>query len=211
MDSPMATATTSATSADAHTSRTSSPRPLQRKHKNSFYLFANASVSSDASAEDLSKASIPEHHEEDPDNEPLWHKLLLMPLLSISFILSLCLVERSERARRSSEHPHSPPQNESVWSTFTLQNWLDPEPYQNPDDTTWQDADSADGAVPHTKTKQWFMRKKHRKMSKMALTEAFERRGTVLVTLLTVMCVSIVGVGWVVWRVYHGLISLLYA
>jgi hypothetical protein len=129
--------------------------------------------------------------------------------MCISFILSLFLVERQDRARRNSEHPS--PSNQSFWSTFTLHNWLNPEPYQDPTDTTWQDADATQGQVVHPKREKWFMRKKHRKMSKVELTEAFEMRSTVMIFLLAVACVLLVGLGWIGARVYHGLAAVFFS
>jgi hypothetical protein len=127
--------------------------------------------------------------------------------MSISFILSLFLVERQERARRSSEHPGA---NQSLWSTSTLQRWLDPEPYQDPSDTTWQDADGISGDVPHPKKKAWFMRKKHREISRMQVTEALEMRGTILVLLLVCGCVGLVGLWWMGTKAYHGMMARLF-
>lgn len=198
-----------ATASGGTLSPPSSPqRRPHRKHQDSFLVFEHASIDVKSSSEDLRKASIAEQEPE--HDEPLWRKAILMPLLSVSFILSLFLVEREGRARRSSEHPVSGEAGEqSFWSTFSLQNWLDPEPYQDAADSTWQDAKDGNGSVPKQQQgrKSWFVRKKHRKMAKANLEEAFEKRGTVMVLLLVLGCVFIVGFGWAGTKVYHGLVG----
>jgi hypothetical protein len=195
------------------TTTTSPQRRPRRKQNNSFLLFEHAAIPHNASAEDLSKSSIVEGSEspasEDNDDDPLYRRLIMMPLLSVSFILSLFLVERSERARRASEHPS---QNQSFWATFSLQHWLDPEPYQDPDDATWQDssdgnANAPKGQVPHSKKRQWYVRKKAAKVGKMSITDAFDMSGTVMVMLLAFVCVVLFGLSYGGVKAYHGLMT----
>ena len=132
-----------------------------------------------------------------------------MPLLSVSFILSLFIVERSERARRNSEHPS---QNQSFWATFSLQNWLDPEPYQDPDDATWQDSSGSnvnapEGQSSRPKKRQWYVRKKAAKVGRMNITEAFDMSGSVMVMLLALTCIVFLGLGYGGVKAYHGLVA----
>jgi len=216
----MATATTSAmpaavppdtSSISADSATSPQRRPFRKQKHDSFMIFEHASIPHTASAEDLSRQSIREHSPAgDDENDTLFRRLIMMPLISVSFILSLFIIERSERARRNSEHPSN--QDRSFWATFSLQNWLDPEPYQDPDDGTWQSADAADvdglqqqGGVPRPKRKQWFRRKKAVKVGKMDITEAFDLSGTVMAMLLALACVVVLGVGWGGMKAYHGL------
>ncbi|KAK8177363.1 hypothetical protein IWX90DRAFT_378335 [Phyllosticta citrichinensis] len=134
-------------------------------------------------------------------------KIILTPVLFTSFILSLFFVQRRDRAYRVAEHP---PPASSWWSTFSPWQWLDPEPYQDPSDSTWQrecagTAGGADGSIPgvegriemtrRTKAK-WFTRKKHRKMAKLHFTDAFDLQGKTIVAILLTWSVAFWGLYW---------------
>ena len=212
----MATATTSAmptvpagTSSAPASDPMASPqrRPRKTRKNDSFMIFEHASIPHTASAEDLSRQSTREDPSARDEADPLYRRLIMVPLLSVSFILSLFIVERSERARRSSEHPS---QNQSFWNTFSLQNWLDPEPYQDPNDTTWGNADGSnpqEGQVPRAQRKQWYVRKKKAKVGRMNITDAFDLSGTVMVMLLVFACIAALGLGWGGMKAYHGLMA----
>jgi hypothetical protein len=124
----------------------------------------------------------------------------MTPLIVVSFILSLVVVEHRNRARRVSANSSN---NES-WGA-SLRNWLDPEPYQDPSDSTWGQSASSDsgkqgtdGAVPHSTKHRWFTRKKHRKMARLQLTDALELRGAVLICVLGFFVTGVLAVGWAV-------------
>jgi hypothetical protein len=139
-----------------------------------------------------------------PDAKEL--QLIMTPLITVSFILSLVLVERRDRTWRVSEHATA---RNSIWSGAFLRNWLDPEPYQDPTDSTWQHSENTDtgnqpiaGAVPQPGRNRWFTRKKHRKMAKMQLGDAFEMRGAVMISLIGILLFSVVALGWFVKKAF---------
>jgi hypothetical protein len=117
----------------------------------------------------------------------------MTPLVFISFIFSLLLVNHRYRTWRLSEHP---PANSTFWSRISLRSWLDPEPYQDPSDTTWQHSSDSRGHVPHPQREKWFTHKKHRKVAKLEISEAFDMSGRVMVSVGCVLVVGVLGVGW---------------
>lgn len=125
-------------------------------------------------------------------------KVILTPVLFTSFIISLFFVQRRDRAYRVAEHP---PAASSWWSRFSPWQWLDPEPYQDPSDSTWQ-KECADGSIPGVdgmtrRTKaRWFTRKKHRKMAKLHFTDAFDLQGKTIVAILLTWSVAFWGLYW---------------
>jgi hypothetical protein len=125
----------------------------------------------------------------------------MVPVIAVSFILSLFLVERRDRVWRVSQQQRAPVRN-SIWSGVSIRNWLDPEPYQDPSDSTWVhsgDQGVANEVSPPEKNR-WFIKKKHRKMTKLQLGEAFNRldemRGTVVLCLIGMFLVVVLAVGW---------------
>ncbi|KIW01656.1 uncharacterized protein PV09_06841 [Verruconis gallopava] len=191
----------------------SASRRPHRKHQDSFLHFASASdpriSSSEDQASNLSARTPLRREDGETDSEPFLRRLVMMPLISISFLLSLFLVQRSDRARRSSEHPSRQALGSPFWSPFALQSWLSPEPYQDPDDTTWRDADSSQGGSPKPKKRSWYVRKKLRQVGRMQIIDAFELRGVVMIALLALSVLMIVGVGWTFSKAYHGLMARL--
>jgi hypothetical protein len=128
----------------------------------------------------------------------------MTPLVFVSFVLSLFLVERRDRSWRVSQHTAS---SESLWSKLSLWNWLDPEPYQNPDSTWRHSKPASDAQDPGFDTAspgrpQWFTRKKHRKMAKMHLGDALEMRATVMWSLIGVVAVGILAIVWAIKRAF---------
>jgi hypothetical protein len=128
----------------------------------------------------------------------------MTPLIVVSFVLSLVVVDHRNRARRVSAANN----NDSSW-TASLRNWLDPEPYQDPSDSTWghsanpvDDKHGKDSDVPQPERKRWFTRKKHRKMAKLQLTDALEMRGSVMIFVLGFFVAGVLAVAWAVKRVF---------
>ncbi|KAK5240749.1 hypothetical protein LTR16_010220, partial [Cryomyces antarcticus] len=70
----------------------------------------------------------------------------------------------------------------SLWSRLSPRAWIDPEPYQDPTDSTWQQ--NQPGDVPGGK-RTWYSHKKHRKMMKLELTDAFEMRGRMIAMIIS--------------------------
>lgn len=131
-------------------------------------------------------------------------QVVMGPLIFTSFLVSLLIVDRRDRAWRTRQHPAT-----SLWSRFT--NWIDPEPYQDPDNTTWQkdegDASvrnpAVDGNPGHKPQKQgWFRQKKHRKMAKYEFEDAFALRESVAAWLLGAGVLVVGGSTYVVKSVF---------
>lgn len=162
--------------------------PKQRKRKpDPFLELANTPVSSP-----LASPGSPASQGE--GDESALKKLVLTPLLFASFVISLFLVDRRNRAYRLAEHP---PSRASSWRTyFSPRQWLDPQPYQNPANSTWE-AHGSDGDDEPDRGKQWVVGKKHRNVARLEFSEAFEMRGKIMVAL---------GVGWTL-----GILALLWS
>jgi len=151
-----------------------------------------------------SPPSSPRHVPQEPE-DPLITRIIFTPLYFVSFLVSLFLINRAERARRTTSHPPTP----SLLSYFTPSVWLDPEPYQDPRDSTWG-RDVPSHAQPpnpgrgHKKRKSWFLRKKIRKIAQLEIGDALEMRGRVAVVIaaiVLVLCAGVVmGCKWVVGR-----------
>jgi hypothetical protein len=143
----------------------------------------------------------------------------MTPLLFTSFLLSLFLINRSDRARRAGRPS-------SLWSYLTPRIWLDPEPYQDPQDSTWNtaatssssshyephgalnpkglatgaDVAEASGLKARKQPQKWHLNNSIRKISKIEITDAFEWQGfaavALIVGILFVGIALIVGLGY---------------
>ncbi|KAF2084134.1 hypothetical protein K490DRAFT_59846 [Saccharata proteae CBS 121410] len=128
-------------------------------------------------------------------------QLVLTPLLFTSFLLSLFLVDRRNRAYRRAQHPSSTARSSSRPS-WSLTQWLDPEPY------AYFTAPHATSTTPTEKhVRRYAIGKKHRAIWGLELDQAFELRGRVVVVValgLAVLAGVVLGVGvvagWVWWR-----------
>ncbi|KAF2242768.1 hypothetical protein BU26DRAFT_132684 [Trematosphaeria pertusa] len=138
-------------------------------------------------------------NERDEPQEYLITRLILTPLYFTSFLISLFLVNRSDRARRAS----SASRTSTVFSYLWPSAWIDPEPYQDPVDTTWDRRDSAPHVEPHAaisprqaedkgkrKRKSWHLHRNIRKVARLEISDAFEMRGRVMLGIVG----SLVGV-----------------
>lgn len=79
-------------------------------------------------------------------------------------------------------------------------------------DTTWQDVKTGAGTVPvpEGQRQRWFLRKKHRKMSKLQVGDALELRGSVMVALVWV-AIAVMGLGyWVLARAAQAVMRMLW-
>lgn len=129
-------------------------------------------------------------------------KILLTPLLFTSFLLSLFLVNRSDRARRHALHQHSSTR-QYLLSYFSPTAWLNPEPYQDPSSSSWKTTNTSTHVEPHSalnpeklqkeakaeKNRSWHLNKKIRRMTKLEVHDAFEMRGRVIVGMVVTMVV----------------------
>jgi hypothetical protein len=136
--------------------------------------------------------------------------------LFISFLLSLFLVNYRNRARRTEAHSLG----FSLLAYLTPSSWLDPEPYQDPDDSTWGRRGTIGHIEPHAaigprpdeqgegkpkkrkKRKSWHLNRKIRKMAKLEIGDALEMRGRMIVVMLVVLGLACgmlwMGTKWVI-------------
>jgi hypothetical protein len=144
-----------------------------------------------------------------------------------SFLLSLFLINRSDRARRTRPTPRKPSLLSSLFAYLSPTTWLDPEPYQDPDDTTWNRGDAGSGLgegshveppsvltpthnqQPSTrknegkkKSRSWHLNKKIRKIAHLEIDDAFALRRHIIVVMIGLLAILVVGmwmgVRWVV-------------
>lgn len=156
----------------------------------------------------------PSKGEADTDkNESLLTKIFLTPVLMVSFLLSISFVDHQQRAWRLSQHYLAPA---SWFSSISIWSWIDPEPYQDPQDSTWnQGRDDvehhdvpAGGGVPEAlrpDDHQWHTNKKHRKMAKMEVGDAFEMRDAVLAMMAVCAIICLASLIWMLRTAYRWL------
>jgi hypothetical protein len=209
-----------------------SPPSTRKRHKkrtDSFEKLANTPIPSPPSSpshnpqadEDqeplLTKVSFPcTNHEKNTSAD--CYKIVLTPVLFISFILSLSFVNIRDRANRTYSHSGT-----SFLAYLYPSSWLDPEPYQDPDNSTWgrkgatthvepSDAISPKSSVSPTEggkksKRSWHLNKKIRKMAKLEVSDAFEMRGRVIVVMLVMMALASVGLWmsgkWALASLWH--------
>lgn len=108
-----------------------------------------------------------------------------------------------DRAHRTYAHSSA-----SFLTYFYPSSWLDPEPYQDPGNSTWGRRGSTAHVEPHDaigpnqggpveggkkRKKSWHLNKKIRKMAKLEVSDAFEMRGKFIVGMLVVLGLASVG------------------
>lgn len=131
----------------------------------------------------------------------------LPPIMMVSFLLSLFVVDRNQRAWRRSQHGSS---SSSYFSIQPILSWLDPEPYQEPQDSTWQTdapATTSDGGVPAAikpKSEHW-VHGKHRRLAKLTLGDALEMRGRVAIMMCAWALCGLAGTIWSLRTMYYWL------
>ncbi|KAF2876329.1 hypothetical protein BDV95DRAFT_625608 [Massariosphaeria phaeospora] len=168
-----------------------------------------------------------QHEPEEPHISVL-KRIILTPFLITSFLISLALINRSDRARRHQQRQTTPARN-SLLAYLTPSTWYrhfqDPEPYQDPSSTAWSSSTSTSSHhEPHAaisprapdlqtqsqsrnKRTSWHLHKKIRKVARLEISDAFEMRRRVIVVMVGVLVVCGVGVwlgvrwvvGWL-WR-----------
>jgi hypothetical protein len=122
-------------------------------------------------------------------------------VLFISFILSLSFVNLRDRAQRTYAHSSS-----SFLTYLYPSRWLDPEPYQDPSDSSWgrrgatthvepndaigpKDGEQAESRRKREK-KSWHLNKKIRQVAKLEVSDAFEMRGRVIAGMVVMMALA---------------------
>ncbi|KAF2033797.1 hypothetical protein EK21DRAFT_97924 [Setomelanomma holmii] len=192
-----------------------SPPQRRRKHKkrtDSFEKLANTPILSPPSSPSQGPVA-------DADKEPLLVRIILTPVLFISFIVSLSLVNLRDRAHRTYEHSSA-----SFLTYLYRSSWLELEPYQDPDDSKWGRGGSIGHVEPcdsisrtgeeqkegkQKKKRSWHLNKKIRKVAKLEISDAFEMRGGVIVGMLAMIffgsMVLWMGMKWLVLSTIRAL------
>lgn len=171
-----------------------SARRRHRKRHDSFEKLANTPIPSPPSSPTQRPVA-------DGDQDSLLGRIVLTPVLFVSFILSLTFVNFRDRVHRTRLNS-----NNSLLAYLYPSSWLDPEPYQNPHDSSWgrrgpaghvepSDAISPkdDGQDENGTTKRkrsWHLNKKIRKVAKLEVSDAFEMRGRFIVAMLLMMALG---------------------
>tara|TARA_R110002003_G_scaffold13_1_gene836 strand:- start:3290 stop:3682 length:393 start_codon:yes stop_codon:yes gene_type:complete len=109
-------------------------------------------------------------------------------------------VNLRDRAHRTYAHSSA-----SFLTYLYPSRWLDPEPYQDPDDSRWCREGSSGHVGPcdsispksdgpkegkHQKKRSWHLNKKIRKMAKLEISDALEMRGRVIAVMLVMMAIG---------------------
>ncbi|KAF1998079.1 hypothetical protein P154DRAFT_267932 [Amniculicola lignicola CBS 123094] len=165
-------------------------------------------------------AFLPDHPPKDAPEErqeSLISKLFWTPLLFTSFLLSLFLINRSDRRARLISHPPNPTATPSLLSYFSPSSWIDPEPYQSPSSTTWDRRNSTSHVEPNAainhgtqtrKRKSWHLHRKIRKVARVEIGDAFEMQWSLVIVLLAAGVVlgvgGFVGLRWMWMRMWGG-------
>ncbi|THX01051.1 hypothetical protein D6D17_06293 [Aureobasidium pullulans] len=145
-------------------------------------------------------------------SDSLLSQIVLGPLTMISFLFSLCVVDSRQRAWRISQHQHD---SGPWWKKLSPWTWWNAEPYQSPQDSTWQHAvpatttlDGADGTVPASavNTDHWHTRKKHRKMARLTLSDAIDMREGMAIMLVTAALLGLVVMLWLARRIFSSIV-----
>ncbi|KAI9833500.1 MAG: hypothetical protein M1819_003658 [Sarea resinae] len=146
------------------------------------------------SAEDDARKSK-EEEELEKQEEGSWltramKQILITPLLTISFILSLVLIDK--RTTRRLHAPTSPSPSSSSKTTSYLSFTTSSTSPGPPSQSTQKD-----GSAPPPNT----VHAKHRKLFRMEITDAFAARDRVLVALVAVGLLALFGFGVATWWV----------
>ncbi|KAF1355410.1 hypothetical protein BDV97DRAFT_395775 [Delphinella strobiligena] len=178
------------------------PRRMGRHHRHDSDPFAELSDSIPELTDDCKLLK-------DQTDGALYERLIIGPLNMISFLLSLCLVNRQERAWRVSQHDNGA----GSW----LSKWFNAEPYQHDKDPTWHsnptptdDSSNIHGQhgnvpLPAVDSRIYHTNKKHREIAKLQLGDAFAMQNKVTFVLLAWALVALLGIAWML----HKLVRLL--
>ena len=147
------------------------------------------------------------------DADPVWTRVVLTPIMMISFVLSLIYVDHQQRTWRLSQHGFS----QSAWSKLSPWHWLDPQPYQDPNSTTWDRNCNADGRVENTaavggvpeaipnQRHRWYTHKNHRQLAKLQIGDALELRGRMVIILGIWAVLALTTTAWIIQKLWTWL------
>lgn len=132
---------------------------------------------------------------------------MLTPLNMVSFVLSLFVVDHQQRQWRLSQHDSG---SKTIWARLTQLSWLDPQPYQDSRDSTWQRDTTAPASTPigpDTVYAGWYGRKKHRAMAKLEIGDAFDMRKSVVIVLLAWAVLGALLLTYIARRMYGWMLK----
>jgi len=144
-----------------------------------------------------------EHREQRTENDKpdsILRELIVTPLLMISFLLSLLYVDREQRLWRLAQRGES---SASLWTRLSVWRWIDPQPYQDPSDTTWQHTVASPQSSNIVPTPAWSTRKKHRKIFSMEFQDALQIRGRVMIYMVFWLISGIMLLVWTTRRLFN--------
>ncbi|KAF1949361.1 hypothetical protein CC80DRAFT_510591 [Byssothecium circinans] len=207
------------------TTRQRPARPRRKKHYHDPFLdLGQINSSSLQTTPPNSPPRSPPTQPPDEAEDSLLVRIIVTPILFTSFLLSLFLINRSDRLHRASTSTStssspSTTSSKSLLSLLSPSSWLGPEPYQDPAHSTWKRRDSHSHVSPNDaispgkereggsseakKREPWYLHKKIRKIAKMEISEALEMRGWVILGM------GVVGalVAWGFWAVGWWLVG----
>ncbi|KAF2644231.1 hypothetical protein P280DRAFT_227843 [Massarina eburnea CBS 473.64] len=172
-------------------------------------------ASSDSLPRTPTTPSNPDKEEKEVEESSLLNRIIITPILFTSFLLSLFLINRADRLRRTkppstntanTTHPPSASLPNPLFTLLTPSTWLNPEPYQDPTTTTTTTTPPPTPPRNQNNKRPWHLHNKIRKIAHLEISDALEMRGRVIVGMgvvgLVVICVAWVGARWVVGRVW---------
>ena len=182
-----------ATASSSHTAAHAHRRKSHAHLHGSDQFFELDETSTDGQIDNRRREDVSPDASAEEDNASLLTRLVLSPMLMISFLLSLFYVDHQNRLWRQSQHGSS---QTSIWS------WLRPEPYQQPQGSNWKRADAGGYAdsVQDPNTSRCHTRKKHRKMVKLEFSEAWAMRKRVMVLIAMSAIMAVAGLVWAAKR-----------
>lgn len=143
--------------------------------------------------EKLQPDQQPQQPQQPPESDGLISRLLIAPIVFISFLLSLALVDRQNRDYRA-QRAVPTGRLGRLWRLVSSP-WYDVKEYQYPNET-----DASVGQAASSETRTW--RGMHRKMARLQVVEAFELRGKVVAVMVVLVTVVLCGVLKASWALY---------
>ncbi|KAK4996868.1 hypothetical protein LTR66_003621 [Elasticomyces elasticus] len=182
-----AVATPSSSSRPTTDRQNPTPRQRRKRHSDPFFDMSRSPSPHDA---------VQIAAEESSSRQLTLMQAVMTPFLMVSFLWSLFLVDHRNRRWRVAQHSQTT--GPSWLPRLDVLAWMDPEPYQDSTDSAWKHGSGSqkDNGQVLTPKHSWYTHKKHRKMARLAIGDAFEMRGKVLVLFAAFWIVGLVGLIW---------------
>lgn len=121
----------------------------------------------------------------------IMRQFIVAPITMVSFLLSLCIVNRQERAWRVAQHDGG-----GLSRLTRLTRWFNSEPYRDSAHVDTPSAGTSDAANLQVNPDVWYTRKKHREMTSLRLREAFGLQHKIAILLISCIAVAVLGIFW---------------